>query len=77
MGILLESMITKAEKAINRAETAIWKASVLEKTLDASILRERELERKLRLKNEQLKEAGLLLIVSNLIWLIVVIAILI
>lgn len=70
-------MISKAEKAINRAETAILKAKVLERTLDASKLKERELERKLQLVTKHKKEAGQLLVVSNLIWLIIVIAVLI
>jgi hypothetical protein len=69
-------MISKAEKAIHRAETAVLKVTVLERALGVSKAKERELDRKLQLVTKHKQEAGQLLIVSNLIWLIIVITIL-
>ena len=76
MSIIMESMIAKAENAVKTAEYAVMKAAVLERELDASVLRNRELERKLHIAIKREKEAGLIFVLSNIIWVLVVITIL-
>lgn len=71
--IELENTIEKAEMAIKRAENLAGQYQQLEKKLDESYLRERDLQREIGIRKKREQKLGQALVTIIICWLLSVI----